>query len=716
MINTSLRRPLAALIVSALVAAVSFVATPAQATADFQFDRVSGSDRYATAAAIALDAFPGGATAAIIATGENFPDALAGSFFAGRDTGFPILLVQQNSVPAVTDQALQQLGVTTVVLLGGSTVISDGVQTALDADYDVFRLGGTDRFDTARMIAETAAPADIGQVGTKSTAIIASGFGFADALAAGPVSYAQRLPILLTGPEGLAGPSKSALERLEIEHVLVIGGTSVISPTVESEIQAMGITTDRIAGGDRFETATKVADFAIDELGFDDTHFNLAKGIDPTNSREGFADALAGAPHAGEEQSVVVLTAPDQLSPVTRTWIESRSDTLANGHIFGGNSAVQPGVEAAAVAAARNVAGEVVRFNKTDNFYLYVPAGGDAAAITTYTSEDTFFVDGVEATVGVFEGALQAGDLIKYESGAQPVHRLTNVADSAINGRTIGNVDTGDDEFDFISDVTGDSLRGHPASSGRPDEIKYNVAGAAYNITGKGAGVTVADFEEDLNEGDVVTISADGKTFTLTNKSVVGRAFAVEAQPSGQSFRRFRIEIYGDIHDKSSDSSTDSDGSGNDDKYRADGPTTLPPTSGDAFGGEAANYSEFHAELTEGDLISYTREDGVETFALDNEALPTLSGTAKSISKNGDAVDPTNDGKDGGSVTFTLPDGTDVSRTYVNNSDQGFVVDGKLATEAEFEAAYTAGDKIVFTPKDQPAAQEQRIELTNVSG
>lgn len=717
MTNTSLRRALTALVVSALAAAMFVVAPPAQATADFEFDRIFGNDRYATAAQIALDAFPNGAEAAVIATGENFPDALAGSFLAGRDTGFPILLVQKDSVPAATSQALEELGVQAIALLGGTGAISAGVQSTLDADYQVFRIQGADRFETARLIAETADAADIGTVEGKSTAIIASGFGFADALAAGPLSYAERLPILLTGPAGLASPSRTALERLDIEHVLIVGGPAVISDTVENEIKQMNITTKRLFGADRFETATEVADFALAEFGFGDSHLNLAKGIDPANSAEGFADALAGAPHAGEEQSVVLLTAPDQLSSATRTWIEANAETLADGHIFGGPGAVAAGVEAAAVAAARNVAGEVVRFNKTDNFYLYVPAGGDSAATATYSSEDRFFVDGLEATVGVFEGALQAGDLVKYESGSQPVHRLTNVADAAINGRTIGNVDTGEDEFDFINDVTGDALRG--TGSGRA-EVKYGPSTSTttftYNITGKGTGVTVAEFEEDINEGDVISISADGKTFTLTNRTVTGRAFAVEAQPSGQSFRRFRIEVFGDIHDRSTDSSTDTDGSGNDDKYRADGPTTVPASPGDAFGGEAAAYSEFNTELTEGDVIAYTREDNVETFNLDNEPLPTLSGTAKSISKNGDSIDPTNDGSDGGSVTFTLPDGSDVSRTYVNNSDQGFVVDGRLATEAEFEAAYTAGDKIEFTPRDTPAGQEQRIVLTNVSG
>ena len=69
-----------------------------------EVSRVAGSDRYATAAAFAQWAgFPSGGTA-FIATGENFPDALAAGPRASEEIG-PILLTRPTSLPGPTVSA-----------------------------------------------------------------------------------------------------------------------------------------------------------------------------------------------------------------------------------------------------------------------------------------------------------------------------------------------------------------------------------------------------------------------------------------------------------------------------------------------------------------------------------------------------------------------------------------------------------------------------------
>lgn len=714
---TSLRRLIAAALVWALVAAMAVLAPPAQATANFDFERIFGSDRYATAAQIARDAFPTGAQAAVIATGENFPDALAGSFLAGQPSGCPcpILLVQKNTVPAVTSQALQELGVDVVVLLGGPLVISNEVQTALEADHQVFRLGGQDRFDTARMVAETASPGDIGTVDNKATAIIASGFGFADALAAGPIAYAERLPILLTGPAGLAAPSRTALERLGIDHVVIVGGSAVVSDTVKSEIEQMGITTQRIFGIDRFQTATEIADFAVAEFGFDVTHVNLAKGIDPNNSNEGFADALAGAPHAGEEQAVILLTAPDQLSSATELWIEQHSDTLSDGHIFGGTSAVSDRAKNEGIVAARNLPGEVVRTDTANNRYTYVPPGSNEAPTIDYTTSDTYFVGGTPATIGAFEAAIGPGDQIKYtktETGAR--HELTNV--TTINGRTIGNIDTSnggptqpndpieDNEFAFINDVTGDALRNDVKYRGTTDTtFTYVVDGTATDLAG---------FEGNLSEGDVLTIT--GTQYSLTNRTISGEINDITVSrddvTNDPQEVQFKIGPYGDDHATGSDARTTSDPgeSGNDTHYEATGGT------GETFtmDGQAATFAVFAGAISAGDSVSYSRVGNTETFALTNRSPSTISGRIDSIDPDGDGdggiID---DDEDGGQLTIDLPDGT--TRTVTYQHDGTFVVNGLVSTEAEFEAAADPGDAVVFRGADSATGQTQRVEVTD---
>ena len=85
--------------------------------------RVSGSDRYSTAAAIAADAFTQ-ADVAYLATGANFPDALAGTAAAARD-GAPLLLTAKACMAASTRDVLAALGVRSRVVLGGTAAVSE---------------------------------------------------------------------------------------------------------------------------------------------------------------------------------------------------------------------------------------------------------------------------------------------------------------------------------------------------------------------------------------------------------------------------------------------------------------------------------------------------------------------------------------------------------------------------------------------------------------
>lgn len=92
--------------------------------------RLSGPDRYGTAAAISQETFAPNVPVVYIATGQNYPDALAGGPAAGAGNG-PILLVTQNSIPATIATELTRLKPAKIVILGGSNVVSDGVAALL---------------------------------------------------------------------------------------------------------------------------------------------------------------------------------------------------------------------------------------------------------------------------------------------------------------------------------------------------------------------------------------------------------------------------------------------------------------------------------------------------------------------------------------------------------------------------------------------------------
>jgi putative cell wall-binding protein len=95
-------------------------------------DRLAGSNRYATAAAVSASVFvnPASVDAAFVATGSNFPDALGAAAAAGH-LGSPVLLVGA-TVPGATAAELLRLNpLTTVYIAGGTSVVSNAVAAAL---------------------------------------------------------------------------------------------------------------------------------------------------------------------------------------------------------------------------------------------------------------------------------------------------------------------------------------------------------------------------------------------------------------------------------------------------------------------------------------------------------------------------------------------------------------------------------------------------------
>jgi spore germination protein YaaH len=91
--------------------------------------RLSGPDRYATAAAISAATFPSGAPVAYVATGLNYPDALAGAVAAAR-AGGPLLLVTPTALPNPTKAELGRLKPKRIVVLGAAGAVSDAVANA----------------------------------------------------------------------------------------------------------------------------------------------------------------------------------------------------------------------------------------------------------------------------------------------------------------------------------------------------------------------------------------------------------------------------------------------------------------------------------------------------------------------------------------------------------------------------------------------------------
>ncbi|MEN3273642.1 MAG: hypothetical protein V7636_2403, partial [Actinomycetota bacterium] len=258
MTTTSNRRRLGA---SALAAALALsfltlaTAPNASATADVKQSRVAGTDRFATAAAVAKAGFPGGSDTVIVASGRAFPDALAGS-----SLGLPILLTEKATLPSATSKAITDLKATKAMILGGTGAVSDAVRTKIqDQGVTTTRVAGLDRYETAGAIAGTYTPSGVAKLSGKSTAIIATGKDFADALAGGPLASSPNTgayPVLLVNST-VPPATKKAIADLAIKQVVILGGTGAVSSAVETELQTeTGNPPIRLAGTTRYGTAT----------------------------------------------------------------------------------------------------------------------------------------------------------------------------------------------------------------------------------------------------------------------------------------------------------------------------------------------------------------------------------------------------------------------------------------------------------------------------
>jgi putative cell wall-binding protein len=203
-----------------------------QLSAKYTVKRLAGADRYETAKAAATQTTGTVGTyksdkTAIVASGENYPDALAGGALAyGKK--LPLLLTAKDSLPPATSQALTSLGIKRVLLLGGSGAVADTVAAAIAATnggITVERVGGANRADTAAKVGELA----LGGLGFKNTeVVVASGNGFADALAGATYAGKNLFPILLMGsvPPETAAFVKNHNSTIAI--VTALGGTAVI--------------------------------------------------------------------------------------------------------------------------------------------------------------------------------------------------------------------------------------------------------------------------------------------------------------------------------------------------------------------------------------------------------------------------------------------------------------------------------------------------------
>lgn len=293
------------------------------AKADEDVTRLAGGTRYETAVAIGQEAYPDSTTAVLVGgPNASMVDGLVAAPL-GAALEAPVLLTNSDRLSSVTAQDLTDRGVTEVVIVGGEGAVSEAVvETLEEMDIDVERVSGANRYGTAVAVADYLG-ADGDEV------IVASGHqgNLVDALTISGPAAATGTPVLLVRSDSVPGITADALE--DYASSIVVGGDGAVNDAVLDELPDP----TRVAGTDRWRTATAVADHYV-EAGMDSSSVAVASGIEAN-----MVDALPG----GTLGQLILLTRTAALTGATVTWLDGNEET-EHAYVLGGAGAVSDDV------------------------------------------------------------------------------------------------------------------------------------------------------------------------------------------------------------------------------------------------------------------------------------------------------------------------------------------------------------------------------------
>jgi putative cell wall-binding protein len=294
--------------------------------------RVSGADRFATAAALSASAFAPGVAIAFVATGAGFADALgAGAVGAARRS--PVLLTSRDALPAATAAELDRLNPERILVLGGFDAVSPAVEQSTGAYSSITgRVAGTDRFGTAAAVADLLNP-------NGGTVYLASGRSFADALAAAPAAGRTSSPLLLVEPSCAPDATRAAIDRYAPERLVVLGGPQAVSPDAEALTVCPDLAQARVALA---AVATMSQPLALATRAGDAGLYIAEKGGRVRRAAGGSATLvldLSGLVSAGGEQGLLGLTFSANGTRLFVDYTDKAGDTHVVEYTMAGNVA-----------------------------------------------------------------------------------------------------------------------------------------------------------------------------------------------------------------------------------------------------------------------------------------------------------------------------------------------------------------------------------------
>lgn len=308
--------------------------------------RLAGGTRYETAGLLFDQGNWQQGGSIVLASGANYPDALAASALAG-DLNAPIMLTDPNGLSTETEWRIQNLKPTRVYIIGGNAAVSAKVERRIaqliGSEANIQRIAGDTRYDTSLMVASSLSnPSD--------TVIVTTGTNYADALSISPYAFATGSPVVLCNPSsGLSNSALKAIKKAGYKKAVIVGGNSAVPASVASQLKAQDIgSVTRLSGDTRYATSAKIAEFELkSNVGFTIDGAYLATG-------QNFPDALAAGAVSGKRLTPLLLVDPGARQ--ASNFLSKYKGQVSRVTFVGGTSAIGNS-EAASIVGALGVNG-----------------------------------------------------------------------------------------------------------------------------------------------------------------------------------------------------------------------------------------------------------------------------------------------------------------------------------------------------------------------
>lgn len=299
--------------------------------------RLEGANRYQTSVAIskADHKDPKEVKNVVIASGEDFADALSGAGLALQLEKAPILLTAKAGLSKEVKEEIKRLSPEKVYILGGTSAVSETVESEITTielkekdsksikRIEVKRLGGADRFATNKEINDKIYEL-AGDQKAKGADVYVNAYNYADAVSASNILRAEGKPSRIVLQKG------TEIGKLENKKGYIVGGEKAV------EITKMPEDVVRFGGKDRYETSAMVA-----------KAFNAKSGKYVFATGEDFPDALTAADVVFSQNATLVLTNRDMLNNFAKNLVASaeQDEKMTAATIIGGTAAISEKTE-----------------------------------------------------------------------------------------------------------------------------------------------------------------------------------------------------------------------------------------------------------------------------------------------------------------------------------------------------------------------------------